>query len=250
MPVVELFEVTAMETDMSPSHSVGERLQSGFGGLKFGNREVDLQALTQRFSKTFLCIGPICLRSGVGFGAGIGCGAGIGRGAAVFKVQTSPAGGATGGFTLPYQVMNQIPGGYQMIGLLKAIMRKFPGSQTGVGCGVGVGYGVGIGFQYGSGGSFGGRGGFGTAGGRINGTTGSYEGASGNSGGGVGGTGSGGSYGTSGSGGSGTSSQPVDDKIRRLEKRVEDLEEKVGLQLRMKELEERISVIEKGKRRR
>lgn len=217
--------------------------------LKVGNREIDLHALSQRFSKTFMCIGPICLRSGVGFGAGVGCGAGIGRGAALFKVQTSPAGGSSGGFTLPYQLMNQIPGGYQMINLLKTIMRKFPGSQTGVGCGIGVGYGVGVGLQYGSGGSFGSRGGGGLLGGRSGGMLGGQANAPGSSGV-VAGVGArSGTHDATAVGGSTSGSAASNDRINRLEKRVQELEDKIGLQLRLKELEERLSEMEKGKRR-
>ena len=102
--------------------------------------------------RTFFCVGPLCLRSGYGLGIGVGCGAGIGTGWAPFVVggSSDSLGGMSGGFSLPYNAIGQIPGGYMLVNLIKEVMRKFPGSKTGAGCGFGAGYGVGIGFQYGS----------------------------------------------------------------------------------------------------
>jgi hypothetical protein len=275
-------------TDARPG-AVGGGFTGGRPGpsLRIGGRELDLRQLVSRISKTFLCIGPICLRSGIGFGAGIGCGAGIGRGAAVFRVETSPSNGASGGgFSLPYQMMNQIPGGYQMVNVLKTVMRKFPGSKTGVGCGVGVGYGFGIGLQYGAagggvgGGMMGGMGGMG--GGGMSGMGGGGMGGMGGGGlGGMMGPGGGGLMGgsmvgpgssMSGAGGTGQSGPHAggigagyahgsggaagltptvsEERIQKLEKKVADLEDKVGFQLRLKELEQRLSEIETSRKRR
>jgi hypothetical protein len=239
---------------------------SGGIPLTIGGRTIDLSSVISRFSRTFLCIGPICLRSGVGFGAGVGCGAGIGRGAHVFKLQTSPSGGGgSGGFQMPYQLMQQIPGGYQMINVLKTVLRKFPGSQAGVGCGVGVGYGFGVGLQYGAAG--GGGGGERLGGGMGDMMSGMQGG--GMMGGGLGGAGLmggsmmggrgavGGSTGTStGSGSAATAvaatvaAREAAEKYGKLEKRIAELEDKVGLQLKMKDLEERLSSVEQGGRRR
>lgn len=228
--------------------------------LTIGGREIDLSQFVARVSKTFLCIGPVCLRSGVGFGAGVGCGAGIGRGAALFRIETSAAGGGksgSGGFSMPYGMMNQVPGGYQIMNVMKTISRKFPGSQAGVGCGVGVGYGFGLGLQYGAaGGGAGGGGGGGMMGGLMSGMGGMGGGMGGGGMGGMGGMGgrAGGTMtgGVGGAGGvsSGTTSAASDERLRKLEKKVEELEGKVDLQLRMKELEERMAGMDKGRRRR
>mmetsp|Transcript_20988 Transcript_20988/g.51285 ORF Transcript_20988/g.51285 Transcript_20988/m.51285 type:complete len:208 (-) Transcript_20988:671-1294(-) len=117
-----------------------------------GGPQLDLTRL-KKLQRTFLCVGPVCLRSGVGFGLGVGCGAGIGAGWTPFVVQTSAGGSSAGvgGFQLPAQVMQGLPGGYMVLDLLKKVMRNFPGSKTGAGCGFGVGYGFGVGLQYGGG---------------------------------------------------------------------------------------------------
>ena len=133
-----------------PNGAATPNTSSSLPQLTIGDKSIDLS----RFQRTFFCIGPVCLRSGVGFGAGVGCGAGIGRGLPLFALDTSSgrAAGANGGtgFTLPTGMMNQIPGGYQIMNVLKTVLRKWPGSKAGAGCGVGVGYGVGIGLQYGA----------------------------------------------------------------------------------------------------
>ncbi|KAA8496216.1 hypothetical protein FVE85_2371 [Porphyridium purpureum] len=120
----------------------------------------------RKLERTFFCVGPVCLRSGIGLGIGVGCGAGIGSGWAPFVVgaASDSIGGVSEGFSLPFNVIGQVPGGYQLVNLVKQVMRKFPGSKTGAGCGFGAGYGIGIGLQYGSsrggsGGRFGGGGG-------------------------------------------------------------------------------------------
>jgi hypothetical protein len=67
---------------------------------------------------------------------------------------TSAAGGGLGGSgafaSLPLgSMLGGIPGGYFVLDLLRNVLRKFPGAQPGVGCGVGFGYGIGIGLHYG-----------------------------------------------------------------------------------------------------
>lgn len=223
-----------------PNATSGSKLPT----LTIGGKKIDIS----RYQRTFFCIGPVCLRSGIGFGAGVGCGAGIGKGFPVFKLDTVPGsrggggGGGDGGsgFTLPTGIMNQIPGGYQVLNVLKGVLKKWPGSRAGAGCGVGVGYGVGVGLQYGAAGGGFGRG----LGGRM--------GGGGGSGGGSGGEGSygGGVVGGGGKGGKvGGIGKEVDEKIMGLEKRIGELEDKLGMQLKMKELEERIGYMEKKRRR-
>jgi len=106
------------------------------------------------YTRTFFCIGPVCLCSGAGLGLGVGCGAGIGKGWMPITASTSAAGGGLGGSgafaSLPLgSMLGGIPGGYFVLDLLRNVLRKFPGAQPGVGCGVGFGYGIGIGLHYG-----------------------------------------------------------------------------------------------------
>lgn len=157
----------AMQTDGSGFAGAGDRFsaptpqqqppfQGGGGGgprmptsFTIAGREFRLDPAA--LQRTFFCIGPVCLRSGYGIGLGVGCGAGIGRGFPVFKVSTSP-GDSGGGPGIPYDMIQRLPGGYQLTQVLRQVLRQFPGATAGVGCGVGAGYGVGIGLQYGSGG--------------------------------------------------------------------------------------------------
>eukprot|EP00166_Cyanidium_caldarium_P003291 ctg_3207.g416 len=107
------------------------------------------------YARTFVCVGPVCLASGVGFGLGFGCGAGIGQGWMPVTMSTSAGGGGVGGggdalASLPLgSMLSGIPGGYYVLDLLRNVLRRFPGARPGLGCGVGLGYGVGIGLRYG-----------------------------------------------------------------------------------------------------
>ena len=113
-----------------------------------GLRIPDLSALAQ--PRTFFCVGPACLRSGVGAGVGVGCGLGMGvgfgypvtaQGSSFDSVGRSPLG----------QVLSQVPGGYSAIEVLRKMLAQFPNSRVGAGCGVGLGYGAGLGLMWGSG---------------------------------------------------------------------------------------------------
>lgn len=115
-----------MENPALQSGAPGGSAQTGFP-LTIGGREIKVNLA--RFSKTFFCLGPVCLRSGFGPGVGVGCGVGVIRGPMI------PIGGEAGNI----EFLRQLPGGYQIMNVLKTIMRKFPGSKTGVGCGVGAG---------------------------------------------------------------------------------------------------------------
>lgn len=114
--------------------------QNGMPGMS-GN--LDLSKL----ERTFFCLGPVCLRSGVGLGLGVGCGAGIGTGWAAFALEPG-ASGTIMGFN-PFNLISRLPGGYMLLDVIKNIQKQVPGAKTGAGCGVGLGYGAGIGLQYG-----------------------------------------------------------------------------------------------------
>lgn len=195
-----------------------EQAQSGFL-MKLGDRDIDLSL--SRFSKTFFCIGPICLRSGVAPMIGAGCGVGIIRGPMI------PLGDGKLDF------LRQLPGGYQIMNVLNTILRKFPGAKTGVGCGGGAFFGYGIGF---------------TAAGASLGMMPSMIGQQQNS----------------------TLQAPVDQNnstdslqssaavsssgpavmssIEELERKVKHLEEKVGMYLKLKDLEQRLDALENKRR--
>lgn len=204
--------------------------QSGIP-LKFGDREINLNL--SRFSKTFFCIGPVCLRSGVAPMIGAGCGVGIIRGPML------PLGDGKLDF------LRQLPGGYQIMNVLNTILRKFPGAKTGVGCGGGAFFGYGIGL---------------TAAGSSMNMMGGMGGMSGM--GGMGG-GMGGQQPTAGvqtpvgtnagvpvqnnlSSNSSVSSSNA--SIEELERKVKQLEEKVGMQLKLKDLEQRLETLESRRR--
>lgn len=167
-----------------------------------------------------------------------------------------PLGGEPGNLDF----LRQLPGGYALMNILRTVMRKFPGSRTGVGCGVGAGFGIGIGFApAGSGGlgSMGAMGGMGrmsgmsgmsgmgtfrnTAGGQQQGSgqyvpnsTNSIHPGSLNAGGAL----------------PNTASSVPESRIKALEDKVQALEDRIGMQLKLKELEQRLSEVEQTKRRR
>ncbi len=194
--------------------------QTGFP-LKFGDREINLNL--SRFSKTFFCIGPVCLRSGVAPMIGAGCGVGIIRGPML------PLGDGKLDF------LRQLPGGYQIMNVLNTILRKFPGAKTGVGCGGGAFFGYGIGFT--------------AAGSSMN----VMQGMSGMSGiqqsssllAPVGGTSSPVPVQNS---SPVNSSVPPTTSVEELERKVKLLEEKVGMHLKLKDLEQRLEILENRRR--
>eukprot|EP00871_Galdieria_phlegrea_P001126 jgi/Galph1/2013/GphlegSOOS_G668.1 len=191
-------------------------------------KDFDLSSL----QKTFFCVGPICLRSGYGLGLGIGCGIGFGRGFALmhFGESSGTSFGSSSG--IPTQFLYGLPFGYYLSGFLQNISKKFPGSSTGIGCGVGLGYGVGIGLQYGSGG-------------RISMHPGRRE------------------HETLGMGRMNLSPLAVPSptttsdreeerqqrgKIEQIEKKVQKLEEKLDVYVKLSELERRLELLEKKKK--
>lgn len=214
----------------------GAGMGAGAGGIHMGGKNIDISRVTSRVSRTFFCLGPVCLRSGIGPGVGVGCGVGIIKGPMI------PLGSDGNGLDF----LRQIPGGYQIMNVLRSVMRKFPGSRVGVGCGVGVGFGFGIGVAP-----------AGSAGGRM--------GMMGGGMGGMGGMGNGqGGYGHSGYGGAGVQGpqatngqqsvanekvKALENRMQSVEEKMEQLEERVNVSLRMKDLEERMSQIEQRKRR-
>ncbi|EKX41516.1 hypothetical protein GUITHDRAFT_153821 [Guillardia theta CCMP2712] len=106
----------------------------------------------RKLERTFIEIGPLCIRSGHGLMlAGAGCGVGMGIGVGF------PLTGAGGGFDSVAmsplgRILSQLPGGYTMMDLLRKALRYFPSARVGGGCGIGCGYGVGVGI-FSSGGS-------------------------------------------------------------------------------------------------
>lgn len=236
---------------MDQTTAAAEGTSAGVGdggkpGSRMGGRHVDISQITSRLSRTFVCVGPVCLRSGIGPGVGVGCGVGIIKGPMV------PLGSEGNGLDF----LRQIPGGYQIMNILRSVMRRFPGSRVGVGCGVGVGFGFGIGLAP-----------AGSAGGRLGMMGGSMGGGMGMGGmGGLGG-GHGSAYGQQGYGGYGaavpsgqTSTsqgqgvpvekvQALEDRVRSIEEKMGQLEDRVNVSLRMRDLEERVSQVEQRKRR-
>lgn len=182
--------------------------------------------------KTFFCIGPVCLRSGYGLGLGIGCGLGFGRGFALMDLSSQGV-GSTGG--IPTQFLYGLPFGHYISGLLQNLARQFPGSSTGIGCGVGLGYGVGIGLQYGSGGriSLGNRGHFGTVGPN---SLGSQQVPAERSN-------------TSSVSDSLEEKQLYKTKLESLEKKVKGIEDKLDIYSKLSELERRMELLEKQRKR-
>lgn len=231
---------------------------AGIPPFKIAGREINPQKVVSIFSRTFFCIGPVCLRSGIGPGVGVGCGVGV------IKGPMLPLGGEAGNIDF----LRQLPGGYQIMNVLRTIMRKFPGSKTGVGCGVGAGFGFGIGLApAGAGGHMGGMnmgamGGGMLGGGMMSGGMmgGGMTGGGMMGGGGVGGVPSGVSGGTSGGArvggaaadgvGSAAATKALEERMDRLEEKLGKLEERVTLSLKVRELEERLSSVEKGGRKR
>lgn len=190
------------------------------------------------YSRTFFCIGPICLCSGAGLGFGVGCGAGIGKGWMPVTASTSSAGsglgmGGSGAFSsLPLgSFLAGIPGGYFVLDLLRNVLRKFPGAQPGVGCGLGFGYGVGIGLHYGRAGASGFR-----RSTHLTPGTGSYGPA--------------GEYSQPRSSTAPTPSAPPNPEVVRrvneLEKRLQNIEERLNTQIRLFELEQRMNRLERA----
>ena len=108
----------------------------------------DLAAL--QLERTFVCVGPACLRSGVGLGVGIGCGVGAGVGFGYPVTQKGSSFDSVGRSPLG-QMLAQLPGGYTAIEAVRKVLAQFPNSRIGAGCGVGFGYGAGLGLMWGSG---------------------------------------------------------------------------------------------------
>ena len=86
--------------------------------------------------RTFLCVGPVCLRSGVGLMVGLGCGAGVGVGMG-FPVTAQGGSFDSVGRSPLGQLLTQVPGGYTAIDLIRKVLARFPTSRIGVGCGIG-----------------------------------------------------------------------------------------------------------------
>lgn len=86
--------------------------------------------------RTFLCVGPVCLRSGVGLMVGLGCGAGVGVGMG-FPVTAQGGSFDSVGRSPLGQLLTQVPGGYTAIDLIRKVLARFPTSRIGAGCGIG-----------------------------------------------------------------------------------------------------------------
>ncbi|GJQ11079.1 hypothetical protein GpartN1_g2870.t1 [Galdieria partita] len=196
--------------------------------VEFQTSHFDLSSL----QKTFFCIGPVCLRSGYGIGLGIGCGLGFGRGFALMDLSSQGV-GSTGG--IPTHFLYGLPFGHYLSGFLQNIARRFPGSSTGIGCGFGLGYGVGIGLQYGSGGrlSFGNRGHFDTLGSKPLGSPAILSQQSN----------------SSPHNESLEEKQRHNSKLEELEKKIKRIEEKLDIYSKITELERRMELLEKQKKR-
>eukprot|EP00189_Rhodosorus_marinus_P006050 CAMPEP_0113962676 /NCGR_PEP_ID=MMETSP0011_2-20120614/6060_1 /TAXON_ID=101924 /ORGANISM="Rhodosorus marinus" /LENGTH=158 /DNA_ID=CAMNT_0000974581 /DNA_START=243 /DNA_END=715 /DNA_ORIENTATION=- /assembly_acc=CAM_ASM_000156 len=146
-------EATGGATSAASGAAAGAAAEAGAAGAASSAPQLKLPELKvnlKQFERTFLCIGPICLRSGMGVGAGVGCGVGIGKGYGVYKFQPGSE-GTVMGFN-PYNMLGRLPGGYMLLNVLRTVQQQFSGASTGVGCGIGIGYGVGIGLTYGRGG--------------------------------------------------------------------------------------------------
>jgi hypothetical protein len=108
-----------------------------------------------QLERTFVCVGPACLRSGVGLGVGVGCGVGAGMGFGYPVTEKGSSFDSVGRSPLG-QMLAQLPGGYTAIEAVRKVLAQFPNSRIGAGCGVGLGYGAGLGLMWGSGPSAGG----------------------------------------------------------------------------------------------